>query len=80
LRFDVAGAPEIERQFVISLDLFGHRSDVAKFHAELVVRRAGLRIVGTPSVVAEGLELCEDFIDGHADDYARNSKQVNGRP
>jgi hypothetical protein len=28
--------------------------------------------VGTPSVVAEGLKPCEDFIDGHADDYTRN--------
>src|SRR5262249_47981917 len=77
LGFDVAGVPEIERQFVISLDLLGHRADVAKFHAELVVRRAGLRVVGTPSVVAEGLKLCEDFIDGHADYYTRNSQHDN---
>jgi hypothetical protein len=33
--------------------------------------------VGSPSVVAEGLKPCEDFIDGHADDYTRNSKQAN---
>jgi hypothetical protein len=64
---------EIEREFVISLDLLGHRADVAKFHAELVVGRAGLRVVGTPSVVAEGLKPCEDFIDVHADDYMRKS-------
>jgi hypothetical protein len=31
--------------------------------------------VGTPSVVAEGLEPCEDFIGGHGDDYTRNSKK-----
>jgi hypothetical protein len=55
----------------------GHHADVAKFHAELVVGRAGLRVVGSPSVVAEGLKPCEDFIDGHADDYTRNSKQAN---
>src|SRR5207247_1218161 len=77
LRFDVAGVPEIDCEFVISLDLLGHRADVAKFHAELVVGRAGLRVVGTPSVVAEGLKPCEDFIDGHADDYTRDSKQAN---
>src|SRR5206468_9210696 len=64
-------------EFVISLYLLGHRADVAKFHAELVVGRAGLRVVGTPSVVAEGLEPCEDVIDGHADDYTRDSKQGN---
>jgi hypothetical protein len=32
--------------------------------------------VGSPSVVAEGLEPCEDFIDGHADDCTRNSTLV----
>ena len=37
LRFDVAGVPEIECEFVIGLDLLGHRADVAEFHAELVV-------------------------------------------
>jgi hypothetical protein len=69
LRFDVPGVPELERQIVISLDLPGHRPDVAKFHAELVVGRPGLRVVGSPSVVAERLEPCEDFFDGHAGDY-----------
>jgi hypothetical protein len=59
---------------VISLDLLGHRADVAKFHAELVVGRAGLRVVGASSVVAEGLEPCEKFLDGLADDYTRSSK------
>jgi hypothetical protein len=34
LRFDVAGVPEIKREFVISLDLLGHRADIAKFHAD----------------------------------------------
>ena len=34
-------------------------------------------VVGTPSVVAEGLEPGEDFIDGHADDSTRNSEQAN---
>ena len=77
LRFDVAGVPEIQGEFVIRLDLLGHHADVAKFHAELVVGRAGLRVVGTPSVVAEGLKPCEDFIDGHADDYTCNFKQAN---
>ena len=62
---------------MIGFDLLGHRADVAKFHAELVVGHAGLRVVGTPSVVAEGFKPCEDFIDGHADDYTRNSKQDN---
>ncbi len=38
-------------------------ADVAKFHAELVVERAGLRVVGMPSVVAGGLKSCEDFVD-----------------
>ena len=62
---------------MIRLDLLGHRADVAKFHAELVVRRPGLRVVGTPSFVAEGLKLCEDFIDGHVDYYTRYSKHAN---
>ena len=77
MRLDVAGVPELEREFVIGLDLLGHRADVAELHAELVVGRAGLRVVRTPGVVAEGLELCEDFVDGHADDYTRNPKQGN---
>ena len=62
---------------MISLDLLGHGADVAKFNAELVVGHRGLRVVGTPSVVAEGLKPCEDFIDGHADDSTRNSEQAN---
>jgi hypothetical protein len=33
--------------------------------------------VGTPGIVTAGLELCEDFIDVHADDYARSLMQVN---
>jgi hypothetical protein len=32
--------------------------------------------VGSPSVVVEGLKPCENFIDGHADDYTRNSRQA----
>ena len=35
-----------------------------------------LRVVGAPNVVAEGLKPREDLIDGHADDYKRNSKQA----
>ena len=62
---------------MIGLDLLGHRADVAKFHAELVIGRAGLRVMGSPSVVAEGLKPREDFIDGHADDYTRNSRKAN---
>ena len=53
---------------MISLDLLGHRADVASFTPNWL-SGAGLRVVGTPSGVAKGFELCEDFLEVHADDY-----------
>ena len=76
LRVVVAFVPELERELVIRLDLFGHRADVAKFHAELVVGRAGLRVVLAPSVGAKGLQLRENFLDRHGDDNTPNEKHA----
>jgi hypothetical protein len=73
LGLEVAGLPELEGQVVIEwgrLDLLGECAEVAERHAELVLgdsRPVGpdLGVVLAASVVAKGLELCEDFFDGH---------------
>lgn len=77
LRFDVASVPKLERELVIGFDLFGQLAEVAQFYAKLIVWRTGFDVVLPPSVVAEGFELCEDFFDGHQDDYTRKLMRAN---
>src|SRR5690606_17224134 len=65
LRLDVAGLPEVEPESVVGLELLGEGADVAELHAELVVGRAGLRVVLAAGLVAHGFETGEDVVHGH---------------